>query len=180
MQKKNILKILFIFVLVFSFRFSFAEIVYDVPSPADLNTVVNVTCDTGDVFALYDGTATLISLYPCSGQDITSATPEMFTLVECDTTLSPTLCDGLSLEDILLDDGFISKSEYIFIDLASLPCLTTNQVCYRDWLFMNLVFLFLIAYFIFSGFISPLFAKSKDIKWFSYLPLQFFFLSLLL
>lgn len=162
MQKKNILKILFIFVLVFSFRFSFAEVSYDVPSPSDLNTVVNVTCDTGDVFALYDGTATLISLYPCSGHEITSTTPELFTLVECDTTLSPTLCDGLSLEDILLDDGFISKSEYIFFDFNSYACLLNNTVCYRDWLFMNLVFLFLVAYFIFSGFISPLFVKSKD------------------
>lgn len=41
-------------------------------------------------------------------------------------------------------------------------CDPVDKVCYYDWLFMNLVFVFLISSFIFTGYVSFFFPKKKE------------------
>ncbi len=158
MQK--VLKLFLLSLLILpAFVFADVSLTFDHSSPRQVDTLIISTCDVGDTVTTYDDTDTLVDSFACDGANtFTSSDPLTMTIVECDSMEMSANCNTALLGDMLTDPGFVSSAEYTFVEdypVSSIgSCPDVYQVCYYDWLVVNLVIIFLLSLMVMGFFID--------------------------
>lgn len=99
---------------------------------------------TDDILMVFRSTGEYVRSLSCSGVAVSLIIhgADTYTVAECDTTESD--CDFEDFATLELDDGYIGSVEYTWADIPTGSCLG-DDICYRDWLIMNMIIIFFLS-----------------------------------
>lgn len=171
LMKKINLKIFIVFGFILSFNFANAQVPDYARTPADLEILEGTSINFSGFVTFSDSVrSTKVFIDTESTTCDGSLTPFDEQQIDTDIFLPlgdysavvfkgyPSVdCSGSSF-DITVESG---SPAFSIIPIPVGNCDPVDKVCYYDWLIMNLVFLFLISTFIFTGFVSVLFPKKE-------------------
>lgn len=141
-------------IISFTPKVAYADISFDRSSPREVDTDIVPICSVGDTFSTYDDTDTVVDLdVDCDGDNyFTSSVPMVLTVVECDGD-----CGSALLADALISGNYVSDRTYTFVSeylLSSVGTCPAGDICYYDWLLVNLFIIFLLSLLVMGLFIN--------------------------
>lgn len=174
-MKNNFVKILIVFSLIFTANFSFAQVSDYVRTPSDLEILEGTSINFSGLATFSNNVESIsVRVNSLSGSEYSSCIGELPSSDEQEFDINMVLPVGdyYSVEFLGDVQDDCSSDPYVIevesgspaFSIVSIPvgnCDPFDKVCYYDWLIMNLVFLFLISTFIFTGFVSVLFPKKE-------------------